>query len=345
MLWANRNGFLYVLDRRTGEFLQATPPAEAWPALRARTDLADFRTRIQDYLDRYGYRCMNELKLEEKNLKEDPSFIFAMLGNYLRTPDLDVASMEAQEREIRDKAEALVRERVRGPLRVPVFRWVLENARKHVRNRENMRFARTKIFGLLREMFQALGHHFHQMGALDRPEDVFYLNLEEMFGFVEGTATCERLDELARLRRREFDKYRAEPADDRIVTYGAVYYRNVFVAPVSGAAGDGDLRGVPCCPGIVEGPVKAILSPNDDMRLDGEILVAERTDPGWVPLYPSASGLLIERGSILSHSAIVARELGLPTIVGIKGLTQRVRTGMTVKMDAGEGVVYLQPTS
>ncbi|KAF9966387.1 hypothetical protein BGZ70_002511, partial [Mortierella alpina] len=76
--------------------------------------------------------------------------------------------------------------------------------------------------------------------------------------------------------------------------------------------------------------------------LDGEILVTARTDPGWVPLYPMCSGLLIERGSLLSHSAVVARELGLPTNVGISGgLMKRLKTGMRVKMDAGKGKVYI----
>ncbi|MNX92512.1 Chondramide synthase cmdD [compost metagenome] len=101
------------------------------------------------------------------------------------------------------------------------------------------------------------------------------------------------------------------------------------------------LKGISCCPGVVKEKVRVIRSPEDDMRLNGEILVAERTDPGWVPLYPAASGLLIERGSILSHSAIVARELGLPTIVGIKGLTRRVQDGQVVEMDARQGTVRL----
>src|SRR5439155_11383446 len=136
----------------------------------------------------------------------------------LKLKQLDVGAMEEQERGIRIQAEGVVDHKLRGPLRRRLFAWVLDNARKHVRNRENMRFARTKIFGLLREMFQALGHHFHGMGVLDKPEDVFYLNLEELLGYVEGTATCEKLDELARLRRREFDRYPREPADDPIVT-------------------------------------------------------------------------------------------------------------------------------
>jgi len=93
----------------------------------------------------------------------------------------------------------------------------------------------------------------------------------------------------------------------------------------------------------VEGRAKVILSPKDNIELNGEIIVAERTDPGWVPLYPSASGLIIERGSVLSHSAIVARELGLPTIVGIKNLTKLVKDGQIIKMDAGKGIVYLHP--
>jgi pyruvate,water dikinase len=80
----------------------------------------------------------------------------------------------------------------------------------------------------------------------------------------------------------------------------------------------------------------------DARDLRGEILVTERTDPGWVPLYPSCSGLLIERGSLLSHSAVVARELGLPTIVSIAGgLTRRLKTGMRVRMDAGLGEIRI----
>ncbi len=80
----------------------------------------------------------------------------------------------------------------------------------------------------------------------------------------------------------------------------------------------------------------------DAEGIDGDILVTGRTDPGWVPLYPSCSGLLIERGSLLSHSAVVARELGLPTVVGISGgLMTKLKTGMRVRMDAGKGEVHI----
>src|SRR5262249_2583295 len=148
--------------------------------------------------------------------------------------------------------------------------------------------------------------------------------------------------------REEFDAYRREtdrfPAD-RFETWGLPYHRNRFQGrPTRQAAAseDGLLRGTGCCPGVVTGPVKVLRAPSEDARLDGEILVAERTDPGWVPLYPSVSGLLIERGSILSHSAIVAREMGIPTIVGIPGLVSTLRTGQIVTMDGAAGTVRVE---
>jgi pyruvate,water dikinase len=77
------------------------------------------------------------------------------------------------------------------------------------------------------------------------------------------------------------------------------------------------------------------------LQLSREILVAERTDPGWVPLYPAVAGILIERGSLLSHSAVVAREMGIPTIVGITGLLNAVQTGQTLTMDGRSGTVTI----
>ncbi len=101
------------------------------------------------------------------------------------------------------------------------------------------------------------------------------------------------------------------------------------------------LTGVGCCPGIVSGIAQTIRDPASDTYFAGDILVAERTDPGWVPFFPAFSGILIERGSVLSHSAIVAREMGIPTIVGISGLTQRLKSGQRVKMDGRSGTVEI----
>ena len=118
------------------------------------------------------------------------------------------------------------------------------------------------------------------------------------------------------------------------------YRGHPFTAAQEQALSAGDhCSGTGCCPGIVRGPVRVVRDPRDAGIRHGEIIVAERTDPGWVMVFPSASGLLVERGSLLSHSAIVARELGLPTIVALPGLTRWLKDGDWVEMDGASGTV------
>jgi pyruvate,water dikinase len=312
---------------------------EAGDLARVRREHSEFAQHLEHYLDLYGFRCMNELKLEEQSLRDRPELLLTYIRNYLRTEHKPV-----DESRIRAAAEERAFAMIRSPLRRMLFRFVLKRARIGVRNRENMRFARTRIFGLVREVVRAFGRRLHEEQLLDAPEDVFYLGLDELWDYVKGTALTTDLRGLAALRRKQFDEYRANPdIEERFETFGIAYHRNAFRSRRGAAVATTDgLRGVACSPGIVTGVVKVLRSPNDDMRLDGEILVAERTDPGWVPLYPSISGLLIERGSILSHSAIVAREMGIPTIVGIRGLTSLVKTGDTVTMNGSTGEVDLE---
>jgi pyruvate,water dikinase len=262
-----------------------------------------------------------------------------------RPEALDVDAMTAHEQSVRRAAEQRALSTL-GPLRRIVFRHVLGCARLGVKNRENMRFARTRIYGLLRELIRALGRQLAAEAILHEANDVFYLTLDECWDYVKGTAVTTNLAALAALRRAEFDVYRQETdrnPDDRFETYGMAYHKNLFCghARMATPTADGKLRGVGCCAGTVTGTVKVVRQPSDNLHLDGEILVAERTDPGWVPLYPSVSGLLIERGSILSHSAIVAREMGLPTIVGIPGLVATLQTGQRVTMDGAAGTVQI----
>jgi pyruvate,water dikinase len=307
-------------------------------------EVAAFHEKIRELLKRYGDRCMNELKLECPNLEEEPRFLFSVLKNYMKQPGLNPDDMEKREKEIRARAEAVVRERLRrSPAKRATLNHVLENARKAVKNRENMRFARTRVFGIVRRLMRAIGQNLVAADLLDDPQDIFYLEVQEVLSLAEGRLTSWDLRGLVDLRRRQFDRWKRESIDDRFTTRGAYIagqtYRNESAAPAS--TDPNVLRGIGCCPGRVKQRVRVIRSPQDDMNLDKEILVAERTDPGWVPLYPSACALLIERGSILSHSAIVARELGLPCVVGVRDLLKRVKDGMVVEMDGGEGTVRL----
>ena len=314
-----------------------------------------FNGMMQEYLDLYGFRCMNELKLEEFSLRDRPYVVYQVLRNYLALEDksaLDVDAMHQREQRVRREAEQRAFSSIKGFRIVPrkfLFKRILRNARTGVKNRENMRFARTRIYGVVRELIRAIGQHMANDSIIGHREDVFYLTIDELWDYIKGTAVTADLRALADLRRAEFDRYRDEESadgevpEDRFETFGFVHHKNLFknlgkeVVEVE----DGQLAGTGCCPGKLTSKVRVLRTPQDNMTLSGEILVAERTDPGWVPLYPAVSGILIERGSILSHSAVVAREMGIPTIVGINGLLKHVRDGDTVTMDGSSGIVEL----
>lgn len=296
---------------------------------------------VRAYLEAFGDRCLEELKLESPTLEDDPLSLFRAVGHFAAR---EVTGFEGHAVKARAAAEAKVAGLLRfHPLRRLVFGWVLRHARDRVRNRENLRFERTRLFGRVRRIFVELGRRFHAVGLLDDPRDVFHLEVEEILGFVEGTCTTGALSGLAAVRKAAFAGYHAGPAPaDRFASYGWVGIGQRLEgepqAAVAGAEGD-TRKGLGCCPGRVRGPVRVVRDPRGVELPAGTILVAERTDPGWIMLFPAASGLLVERGSLLSHSAIVSRELGLPAIVSIPGITTWLADGDWVEFDGSSGVV------
>lgn len=305
-----------------------------------------FADRYQAYLDAFGDRCLEELKLESATLHDDPLMLLRSVGQLagggecLSSPPADDQTTLAKAR----VARALAWQ----PLQRLLFAWVLDQARARVRDRENLRFERTRLFGRVRRIFLEIGRRFTADGLLDTPRDIFFLEVPEITGVIEGTASSADLRALVAARQAEFARYRAEAApDDRFSTTGTVHQGNTFRQAVTATAPqDGDVRkGLACCPGVVRGRVRVIIDPRDAILERGVILVAERTDPGWIMLFPGAAGVLVERGSLLSHSAIVARELRIPAIVSIPGLTRWLADGDWVEFDGSSGVVRRLPMS
>lgn len=308
--------------------------------------LPPFEEAYRFYLDRFGDRCLEELKLESKTLHDDPMPLLRSVGQCAAA--LRAGKREQTQREplLRREAEAKVHAVLRRhPLRRLLFGWVLRNACATVRSRENLRFERTRVFGRARLIAVELGKRLAALDRLNDPRDIFYLEVDEVLEFVEGSATTTDFKGLVALRKKQFDAYRADPPPaERFETRGIVYVGHTFTADSAHARPEGQaLQGIGCCPGIIRGPVRLIREPRDARLEPGEIVVAERTDPGWVMIFPSASGLLVERGSLLSHSAIVAREIGLPTVVGLMGLMAWLRDGDWVEMDGSTGSVTKVP--
>lgn len=300
----------------------------------------EFAADYRSYLSRFGDRCLDELKLESATLHDDPTALLRSIG-HLATRE-QAAKPTNIEATLRNEAEARVNEALRGrPLRSAIFRWVLRQTRARVRERENLRFERTRLFGRVRRIFVAMGQQFAARDLIDTPGDIFYLELDEIMGYCDGTATTTDLRALVALRRAEFARYKEQEAPtDRFETRGPVYHGNTYrrAAETTSDAGS-DWKGIGCCPGVVRGPVRVVTDPRNAVIKPGEILVAERTDPGWIMLFASAAGLLVERGSLLSHSAIVSREMGIPSIVSIPGITKSLQTGDQVEMNGSTGSV------
>jgi rifampicin phosphotransferase len=344
--------------------LEAAAGDAAAAGSEANADVVAFHGTLRDYLRRFGDRCANELKLETVTLSDDPAFLLATVRSYWRQGATDPESGRARETAIRAAAEARLEERL-GGVRRRVFRGVLGQARARIRDRENLRFERTRVFGVVRRIFLGLGQAMTRAGRLDGPRDVFWLAVPEVFGWADGTAVTLDLRRLVAARREEFAGYEGGPAPpERFETWGPPaevdLERLAAAARASGAGGPGGavgqgvaggtdgaggpgeagtLVGIGCCPGLVRATVRLVRDPRQAGDLAGRILVAERTDPGWTLLFPSAAGILVQRGSLLSHSAIVAREMGIPCVVSVPGLMEALVDGEEVEMDGSAGTI------
>ncbi len=319
--------------------LNAGDPASALAALRAASP--SLARQIGDYLDKYGDRAIGEQKLETISLRQDPSFLTSILRNFAADPNIDPARLDVRQRERSDEFEREIMSKLgaRDRRRLAAH---LASARDSVKSREAMRFTRTRLLGVARAAYNEAGRRLHEAGHLDEARDVFYLTVDELHALVEGRSVTTGLAALARMRKAEFATYADAEPPNHFSTFGApVYGRRESPEEVAAASGTTQLSGTGCCPGIAESALRVVLSPDDDLGINGRILTTMRTDPGWGPLFPSASGLLVERGSTLSHSAILARELGIPAVVGIPGLIATVRDGERARLDGATGVVRL----
>ncbi len=303
----------------------------------------EFRREYREYLEKFGERTVNELKLESATLHDDPlPFLRAIAALGRQIAGFGSAAGEASGERLRAEARAKTARALAGrPLRRLIFGWVLRHARTRVRDRENLRLERTRLFGRVRRIFLELGRRLHALELLDDPRDVLYLEVDELLAFVDGRATTADLRGLTAVRRAEFARYEREPApDDRFDTRGPLYHGHDFrrAAQVTPDTGD-ERRGLGCSPGVVRGTVRVVADPTTVDLQQRSILVAEHTDPGWIMIFPTALGVLVERGSLLSHAAIVARELGIPAVVSIPGVTRWLRDGDVVEFDGSTGII------
>ena len=341
-------------DPAVREILTTTAPDQASAAL-ATAGHDTFLARVDEYLDRYGYRSLDELKLEVPDLREDPTSVYVMLRSAMARgdapePGTDSAAgestVESTGESAGESAQDYLDAHLHG-LRRRIYERVRSKTSTCAAHRERLRFCRTRAFGMIKRLIRVMGRDLVARGELDAFDDVFELTVEELRACFD-TATNDspaplELRAIVAARRRLQARDAELTAPERFVTHGtdlddAALAAQGFVAVADlPAASDGVvLQGTPSASGVVEGRAVVTAEPHS---VDGGILVAYRTDPGWVSALPSASALIIERGSPLTHVAIVARELGVPTVVQLRDATTAIRTGMRLRVDGTRGTV------
>lgn len=319
--------------RRRFDELQRSPEHRA---------LAD---AVAVHVRRYGDRGLQDLKLEAATPRTEPWTVLRLLAPYA-DGGLSADANRAGEQKVRREAERELAARCPNRLRRTVLRALFRAMRRLVVVREDTRFARSELVGDSRELLTRLGRELARAGHLDDGRDVLDLTVEEVLGAYEGTLPAADLRALAAVRaatRRDAAGRPAMPSridtdPDRPVAAAGETRADPAAAP-EGDTGDA-LRGLGSSSGVVRGRAKVVVDPADagDDCADA-ILVARETDPGWLYLMLAARGMVVERGTLLSHTAITGRQLGIPTVVAVPGATTRIPDGALVEVDGGAGTV------
>ena len=292
------------------------------------------------FLARYGRRAVAEIDLGMPRWSDDPTHLFGVLAGYLRldtegaavTPDRRFADGARQAEEmVRDLT---ARARRRGRLRGALVSLGLRRARALVGLREMPKFLMITAIARARGLLAGVGVELAAGGALEAADDVFFLDFDE----VKAAAAGRDLRAIVAGRRARYAEELGRRHVPRVLLSDGT--EPEAVATVA-TPEPGTLVGSPASAGTVSGVARVVLDPVGARLEPGEILVAPSTDPGWTPLFLTAGGLVMEMGGSNSHGAVVAREYGIPAVVGVPGATRDITSGMRVTVDGAAGVVRL----
>ena len=332
-LWAASTAITADADSR--RVLLESSPSEVAQAYRAGMLPSTLEREVTKFLDAYGFRCIGEIDIGVPRWSEDPTHVLGSIANYVRLGDAAL-SPDAKFAESAREADAMIREllgRVRGPRRIAV-RFVLSRVRELIGLRETPKYNLIRLAATpARELLKPVGEQLADVGRIPDPEAIYFLTIPEARRALAG----EDLNGVVVARRAEFARERTRHHIPRVLLSDGTD-AEALLAPLPDSR---TLVGSPASPGTTSGQARVIFSPEGARIEPGEILVAPSTNPGWTPLFLTAGGLVMEMGGAMSHGAVVAREYGIPAVVGVAGATDRIRSGATITVDGAAGTVQL----
>ena len=298
-------------------------------ALRGREDCDAYLQRtedslvgqIRDYIDRFGDRNVEELKLESRTFRTDPILLIRRILQYAEAPVPDPPHPPEP------------------PCRLSrLSRFLAARAALGIRNRERSRLHRSRLYGMMRTLVLKAGENLQKEGRIQKREDVFWLTLPELEQAVKDPDLSLR--ERICTRREQYEGFRALPPYSRLIFSGNVTDKHLKHIQTHSRTDRKEIySGTPCSQGIAEGQVLIIEDASASPDTTDRILVTRMTDPGWVFLIAHARAVVAEKGSLLSHTAIIARELSKPAVAGIPHITEFLKDGDRIREDGNTGTV------
>ncbi|CAM5259387.1 PEP/pyruvate-binding domain-containing protein [Streptomyces coeruleorubidus] len=323
------------------------PERQVWDEISAGRHGAGVAGAFSRHVATYGDRAVHDLKLEVLTPRQQPWMILPTLRPFI-AQRLTVAGNMADEARTRAEARRVLRDTCPNPLRRIVLGAALAFLRFAVKAREDTRFCRSQLYGVSREVLWQLADRLVASGMLDDAADVVHLQVDEVLGAFDGTLPGRDLRALVRVRREGMARAADRPDPPAYFTTPAGPPVPIALESrqdpevLAGMTEDGVLRGLASSSGRVRARAKVVqdTSVSPESCTD-RILVAKETDPGWLALMMAAKGIVVERGSLISHTAISGRLLGIPTVVAVPGAMTVIPDGAWLEIDGDTGQVRL----
>jgi pyruvate,water dikinase len=317
---------------------------------------APVQSALQEYLRQWGFRCSGELMLTEESFCDAPEKFIDLLRGYIDQPGGDPEKIIGEKAAERRRLMGELRRRLlrgRGLL-APVALAEIGGLQLLVRlcfsgiaSRERVRLKQAGLYHSFKNVVRRIGGEFVRRGLIDDARDIFYLRYQEI---AENLTTSDMLSgtlkALVEMRKREFEESsKLQYPDDFSSIAGEYPLPGQVLTGATGQAPERSpgepIRGLSACGGYVRGRVRVLQSVMELSRIrKGDILVTRQTDPGWATVFPLISGLIVERGGMLSHGAIVAREFGIPAIIGVPHATAIFVDGEEIELNGDRGEIY-----
>lgn len=294
-----------------------------------------FVRRLQAYIQRFGDRNIEELKLESKTFRTDPVLLMRRILSCAKSDPFSLKASGspdgfsgADRRENGQEQKHLD----------PISHFLAGRAALGICNREKSRLNRSRLYGMMRTLVLQMGKNLHGRGQIGQPDDIFWLGCDEIEKASADPAW--KGQELIACRKEEYEGFRSLPAWSRLVFSGKVLDRHPKkVQNKKHEKRQRVFTGTACSQGVAEGEVLVVREPSLETDTKDRILVTGMTDPGWVFLIAGAKAIVSEKGSLLSHTAIISRELGKPAVAGIPHITEYLKDGDRVRVDGDAGTV------